>query len=176
METAAIEMKVTGASRYRAISRKLKKAAADKDLQRRLTKSVREEGRPALAAVKAAWLTVEVTSLPPNDRGGHGRPDLSTGLRSRVSRATGISATQRGIKIAVSGKRVDARYPSLPFYLNGMPRAKPWRHPVFGHRKTWTAQKGQEVFAPTLLKHSKAWRDGCEDAMDGFVADLDRGL
>ena len=171
-----LQMKVSGADRYRKMSRELKKAADRKELQKKLTKSIRAEGGPALAAVKAAWLTVEVTSLPPNDRGGHARPDRSTNLRSRVARATTISTTQRGIRIKVNGKRVDAKYPSLPFYLNGMPRAKPWRHPVFGNREVWVAQKGQEVFTPTLRQHSKAWWHGCERAMDEFVGELDRSV
>jgi len=38
------------------------------------------------------------------------------------------------------------------------------------------AQKGQEVFAPTLKGFSPAWRKGCESAMDEFVAELDRGV
>lgn len=175
MSSAEIQMKVSGADRYKALSRRVKKAANGKDLQRKLTKAIRKEGGPALAAVRAAWLTVDVTSLPPNDRGGHGRPDTATGLRARVARATGISATQRGIAIKVPGRRVDPKYPSLPFYLNGLPRGKPWRHRVFG-RDVWVGQKGQEVFAPTLKSFSPAWRNGCEDAMDEFVAEIDRGL
>lgn len=180
-DVAVIQMKVSGADRYRQVSRRMKKAAVSKELQRKLTKSIRDEGRPALAAVRAAWLTVDVTSLPPNNRGGHGRPDTSTNLRARVARATGISVQQRGIKIKVNGKRVDPKYPSLPFYLNGMPRKKNWRHKVFNRRRrdgsfVWVAQKGQEVFAPTLKGFSPAWRKGCEGAMDEFVADLDRGL
>jgi hypothetical protein len=174
MPSAEIQMKVSGADRYKALSRRMKKAGRG-DLQRKLTKAVRKEGGPALAAVRAAWLTVDVTSLAPNDRGGHGRPDASTGLRARVARATGISATQRGIAIKVAGRRVDPKYPSLPFYLNGLPRAKPWRHRVFGH-DVWVGQRGQEVFAPTLKGFSPQWRQGCEDAMDELVAEIDHGL
>jgi hypothetical protein len=176
MASAEIQMKMTGADRYRAVSRKLKKAAGGKELQRKLTKAVRKEGGPALAATRAAWLAVDVKSLPPNDRGGKGRPDTSTGLRSRVARATGISVTQHGIAIKVSGRRVDPKYPSLVYYLNGFPRKRDWRHMVFGHKTVWVAQKGQEVFAPTLRGFSPQWRQGCEDAMDEFVDEIDHGL
>jgi len=176
MAGAEIEMKVFGADRYRRVSREIKKAANGKELQRKLTKAIKTEGQPALAAVKEAWLAVEVTSLPPNNKGGHGRPDTSTGLRSRVARASVITVQQRGIKITVKGKRVDPEYPSLVFYLNGMPQRRNWRHPVFGNREVWVAQKGQEVIPKVPLTFSKAWRNGCEDAMDEFVADLDRGL
>ena len=171
-----LQMKVSGADRYRALSRRLRKAADGNELQRKLTKSIRSEGGPALAAVREAWLAVDVTSLPPNNRGGHARPDTSTGLRSRVARASVITVQQRGIKITVRGKQVDPNYPSLVFYLNGMPKAKPWRHPVFGNREVWVAQRGQEVIPKVPLEFSKAWRNGCEGAMDEFVADIDRGL
>jgi hypothetical protein len=171
MSDASINKKDSGPDRSRALSRRMKKASRG-DLQRKLTKAIRTEGGPALAAVRAAWLTVDVSS----SRGGIARPDTATGLRARVARATGISVQQRGIKISVSGRRVDPKYPSLPFYLNGMPRSKPWRHPVFGNREVWVAQKGQEVFAPTLKSFSPQWRKGCEDAMDEFVREIDHGL
>lgn len=172
MATASLEMKVSGADRFRALSRQIKTVTRRQELQRKLTKSIRAEGGPALAAVKAAWLTVNVSALPPSARPSR----ASTGLRARVAAATGIKVQQRGIKISVNGRRVDPKYPSLPFYLNGFPRAKPWRHPVHGNREVWVAQKGQEVFAPTLKEHSKAWWHGCEHAMDEFVDELDRGV
>lgn len=175
MPPAEIQMKVSSADRYRALSRRLKQAAAGKDLQRKLTKAIRAEGGPALAATRAAWLAVDVTSLPPNDRGGKGRPDTSTGLRARVARATGISATQHGIAIKVSGRRVDPKYPSLVYYLNGFPRGRPWRHKVFGHN-VWVAQRGREVIPAVPRTFAPQWRQGCEDAMDEFVAEIDRGL
>lgn len=168
-------MRVTGADRYRALSRRLKKAAGGNDLQRKLTKAIRKEGAPALAATRAAWLAVDVTSLAPNARGGHARPDRSTGLRARVARATTLSTTQRGIALKVNGRRVDPEYPSLVFYLNGMPRGRNWRHRVFGH-DVWVAQKGQEVIPKVPKTFAPQWRRGCEGAMDEFVAEIDRGL
>lgn len=174
MPTGEIQLKVDGAAlQYRALSRQLRKLGRG-DLQRKLTRAIRKEGGPALAAVKAAWLTVDVKSLAPNDRGGVARPDTATGLRRRVARATRIQVLQSGIRITVNGRRVDPKYPSLVFYLNGFPRQRNWRHKVFGHN-VWVAQRGQEVFYPTLREFAPTWRAGVIRAMDEFATELESG-
>jgi hypothetical protein len=167
--SAGLWIKTDGAQKYRALSRRLREAGRG-DLQRKLTRSIRQEGAPALAAVRAAWLTVDVES----SRGGTARPDRDTGLRQRVARATRIQVLQTGIRISVSGARVDPKYPSLVFYLNGFPRTRSWRHPVFGNRLVWTAQKGEEVFYPTLREFTPAWRAGIKRAMEETAAEIER--
>jgi hypothetical protein len=168
MPSATVWVKADGGQKYKAIARRLRKAGRG-DLQRKLTKAVREEGQPALAAVRAAWMTVDVEST----KGGTAPPDRATGLRRRVARATRIRALQSGISIAVNANSVDARYPSLVYYLNGFPRTRSWRHPVFGNRLVWTAQKGQEVFYPTLREFAPAWRAGIYRAMEETAAEIE---
>lgn len=171
MPTGELALKVDNlALEHRALQRQLSKLKR-RDLQRKLTAAIRKEGQPALSAVRAAWLTVDVES----SRGGIARPDRETGLRRRVARATTISVRQTGIRIAVNGRRVDSKYPSLVFYLNGFPRTRAWRHPVFGNRLNWTAQKGEEVFYPTLNEFRPAWRAGIERAMREFKDELESG-
>lgn len=140
------------------------------DLVGPLRTAVRREGRPTVAAVKAAWLTVEVSS----SRGGTARPDRSTGLRARVSAATRLSITSTGIRIAVSANAVDPRYgKSLTWYLNGSGR-RPWRHPVFGRRtrpSDWAVQRGQEVFFSTVGAHTPAFRAAIAAAMEQVAAE-----
>jgi hypothetical protein len=159
------------AGQHRAIQRQLGQLKR-RDLQRKLTAALRKEGQPALTAVRAAWLTVDVES----DRGGTAPPDRSTGLRRRTARATRLAVRQTGIQISVDGERVDPAYPSLVMYLNGFPRRRSWRHPVFGNRLVWTAQKGQEVFYPTLNEFRPAWLAGTKRAMAEFVEELERGI
>lgn len=168
MPSAAVWVKSDGAQKYRALSRRLREAGR-RDLQRKLTRSIRAEGGPALSAVRAAWLTVDVGS----SRGGTARPDTSTSLRQRVARATRIQVLQSGIRISVNGRRVDPKYPSLVFYLNGFPRTRAWRHPVFGNKLVWTAQKGEEVFYPTLREFTPAWRAGIKRAMEETAAEIE---
>jgi hypothetical protein len=179
MPSAAVWVKTDGAQKYRALSRRLR-GAGRRDLQRKLTRSIRAEGGPALSAVQAAWLTVDVKSLAPNDRGGTARPNTSTGLRQRVARATRIQVLQSGIRISVNGRRVDPKYPSLVFYLNSFPRKRDWRHKVFNQRRkrdnsfVWVAQRGQEVFYPTLREFTPAWRAGIKRAMEETAAEIER--
>lgn len=177
MPSLEVWIKADGAQRYRSVARKLR-GAGRRDLQLKLTRAIRAEGQPALAAVRAAWLTVDVKSLPPNDRGGHARPDVSTGLRQRVARATRMQVRQYGIGIVVNGRRVDPNYPSLVFYLNGFPRNRDWRHKVFNRQNKrghflWATQRGEEVFATTLFPFAPRWRRGCERAMEETAAEIE---
>ena len=168
MPTASVWMKVDGAEKYRALSRRLREAGAGK-LQRDLTKAVRKEGGPALAAVRQAWLGVEVSS----SKGGTAPPDTSTSLRARTARATRIQVQQRGIRISVNNARVDPKYPSLVFYLNAMPSGRDWRHPVFGNREVWVAQRGQEVFYPTLRRFAPQWRKAIMRVMEETAREIE---
>lgn len=134
------------------------------DLQRDLRQAVRREGEPAVAAVRAAIMAVDVTS----SKGGTARPDRSTGLRARVAAATKVQATTTGVKITVNGRQVDLVYgKSLAWYLAATRR--PWRHPVFGRRANpadWQVQQGQPVFFPTLDAHRPAFRAAILRAME----------
>jgi hypothetical protein len=136
------------------------------DLKRDLTRAVRAEGQPAVAAVQAAWRSVQVTG---SSRGGTAHPDVSRGLRGRVAAASRVQATQAGVRITVDGKKVDPVYGnSLAWYLNGSGR-RPWRHPVFGRTanpQDWQQQQGQEVFFQTLREHGPRFRAAIERAME----------
>lgn len=147
-------VKVEGQEQYKALARRLKQAGRG-DLQRKMTKSIRREGQPALRAVKAAWLRVDVSSSA-------GGGTASTGLRRRVSAATRISILGSGIRIRVEPKQVDPAYgKSLTFGLDGLGR---WRHPVYG-RDIWVQQYGEEVFFKTLEPFEARFRAGIQDAM-----------
>lgn len=138
------------------------------DLIGPLRTAIRREGTPTVSAVRAAWLTVDVTS----SRGGTARPDESTNLRARVAAATRLSITSTGIRITVNGDAVDPRYGrSLVWYLNGSGR--PWRHPIFGRRarsQDWAVQRGQEVLFSTVEAHAPAFRAGIARAMEEVAA------
>jgi hypothetical protein len=127
--------------------------------------AVRHQARPVVDAVKAAWLRVEVSST----RGGTARPVRHTGLRARVAAATGLTFTPDGVNITVSDNAVDPLYGrSLTWYLNGSGR--PWRHPVFGNRRNWTVQHGQEVFFSTVERHAPEFRAAVERGMEEVAA------
>jgi hypothetical protein len=165
-------IKIEGADKYRRLSLRLK-AAGRGDLQRKLNRAIRRQGGPALTAVRAAWLTVDVQS----EKGGRVRPDRSTGLRRRTAAATRISVLQRGVSIQVKGSRIDPGYGrSLAWYLNGSPGRRPWRHPVFGRRENpndWQQQRGQEVFFSTLRRHERDFRAAVDRAMETTAKEIE---
>ena len=69
-------------------------------------------------------------------------------------------------------KKVDPRFPSLPFHLDRL-GSKPWRHPVFGNRNVWTIQYGQEVFYKTLSRYDAKFRKAVLDAMDEIAKEIE---
>lgn len=149
-------LKVHNQDVFRRLVRALNDAG-NGDLRRDLVREIRAEGQPALAATRAAWPTVDVTS----SRGGG---TASTGLRARIAAATKIQVQQNGIRVHVNPRQVDARYGrTLTFGMNNMGR---WKHPVFGNRNYWESQYGQEVFYKTLERYEPRWRRGIERAMD----------
>lgn len=160
-------IKIHGQDQYKRLAKRLRDAGRG-DLQRRLTREIRRQGNPALAAVKSAWATVDVRS--------EGDGGESSGLRSRVAAATRVSILGSGIRIRVEGRRVDPRYGrSLTYGLNGLGR---WRHPVFPDPSktrgewTWTQQWGQEVFYKTLERFEGTWRAGIERAMEETAREI----
>lgn len=134
------------------------------DLIGPLRDAVRREGRPTVAALQAAWLTVDVQS----SKDGTARPTAHLHLRQRVAAATNLQVTSTGIRIGVRDRAIDPRYGrSLVWYLNGSGR--PWRHPIFGRRarsQDWAVQRGQEVLFGTVSAHAPAFRAGIARAME----------
>src|SRR5690606_4117003 len=141
---------------YRALSQALK--GADRQLQRDLRRRIRQEGQPALTAVRAAAQGIEMTSTP---SAGGGR--RSTGLRARLAAATRVSAQATGVRIAVQENRVDPEYGNT--LVQGSEGLKRWRHPVFGNTEKWVGQKGSPWFYPTLRREGPAFRAAVERAM-----------
>lgn len=160
--TLAVDMQVRGQEKFNRLAKRLKAAGA-KGLQRQLTAAVRKEGTPALAATRAAWRTIDVT--PPAGSTGQ-----STGLRARVAAATKIGVRQTGIRIWVNGKQVDPEYGYQLVY--GLDDQRRWRHPLFGNRRHWYSQQGQEVFYSTLNRFSPQWREGIEKAMEEIAREI----
>jgi len=155
--------KVARQEEFARLARKLKSVENGQKLQRRLTRNVRRAGQPALTAVKRKWHSIDVRS--------EGDGGERSGLRARADRATIISVTGKGIRIRTIGRRVDPRYPSLAFYLNGLGN-KGWRYPVFGNRKVWRQNWGTEIFHPTLSRFERVWRAGVEAAMDETAKEI----
>ena len=160
MATFRIETSTDIQDRYVGLRDQLRELGRS-DLKRRINRKIKLTGEPALAAVRAATLRIDVKS----SAGGSG----STGLRRRVAAALKISTLPSGISIGVSGKKVDPRYGrSLSYLLNGQGT---WRHPVFG-TDTIVEQTGEDAFFGTLDAYRPRWRAAIEQAMDEAAREL----
>ena len=151
------------ATRYVALRNRIRDAGRA-DLKRKINRNIKRAGEPALTAVRAATLRIDVTST---GRGGQSRQ-----LRRRVAAATKISTLPSGIRIGVRGRQIDPRYGrSLAFLLYGQGT---WRHPVFGDQDVLVEQQGQDAFFETLRPFRREWQAAIEQAMEETVRELDR--
>lgn len=170
--------RVTGRGRSSQALQELRrrmKAAGRVDLASKMRRQIKQAGDPVVAEIRGAVMQVQVTS----SRGGQGHPKRSTNLRARVAAATGISQTQKGIRIRVSANRVDPQYGvTLPRYLDASlgGRWVRWRHPIFWPGPIGTAparrvtqQKGSPYFFDTINRHkedfSRAVDQAAQDAL-----------
>lgn len=168
MSTLPIFVSAQGAQELQQLSRRLKDAGRG-DLQKQLRREIREAGKPVITDIRQAVMNVDVSS----SRGGMAPPNRSTGLRARTAKATGLSVTQRGIRIRVKGRRVDPKYPSLVKYLDGtIGKYGRWRHPVFWPGKIGTApanrvvqQSGEAYFFVTINRHRRQFRRAAFEAI-----------
>lgn len=157
-----ITIKVSSRSRLQRAARRLREAG-EGGLQARITAAIVEASPAALAAVRAAWLGVDVQST----RGG----GSSSGLRGRIAGATDFVPIGRGVRFQVDGAQVDPAYGrSLAWYVNGVGR---WRHPVFGNTNAWTQQSGETVFAPTLRAQEPQYRMQLERVLDEVAREIE---
>lgn len=161
MGTLPILVSMQGAQELKALSRRFKDAGRG-DLRKQLRQEIKEAGKPVIGNLRTAVMGVDVSST----RGGHARPDRSTGLRRRVAKHTGLSVTQNGIRIRVRSRLVDPQYPSLVKYLIAPEIGKfaRWRHPVFKD-SVWTQQSGEAAFFPTIHRHRRDFRKAAFTAM-----------
>jgi hypothetical protein len=154
-----VRANVRGKRELRRISRNLRQT--NRGLQRKCTAEIRKAGQPALAAVRSAFMGVDIAS----SGGGGG----STGLRARVAAATKITPIAQGIKIKIYYNQVDPAYGrTLASGVDG----ELWRHPVFGNRRVWTFEVGEDTFYPTLEQHADEWADAAERVLDWVESQL----
>lgn len=75
-----------------------------------------------------------------------------TGLRSKVAAGvtSTVQASTRDYKLYIrqTGRALDAKQQRLPRHID----KGAWRHPVYGNRKVWVAQRGHPYYVSTIRK------------------------
>lgn len=166
---------VENVQQYRDLARRLR--AGKNDLRKAFRQKILEAGKPAVEDVRAAVLSLQVSSTHGGGRAQRRQYAASKaasaraaanalrrhgGLRRTIASATGVEATTKGIRIVVRGNKLPADQRSLPRHLDSHGG---WRHPTFGH-KPWVRQKGGPYFESTISKHAGDFRRKVIEAID----------
>lgn len=117
--------------------------------------------------VSKARATAKASLEKARERAGRRR----AGLRGSVAAATKLQITAKGVRFVVSSAQLPESQKSLPRHLDS---AKGWRHPVFGNREVWVAERGGPWFAETLKKRAPEFRAAVVDAMEQTRAELEK--
>ena len=138
--------------------RALRDEADGRQLRLDLARKFRGAARPALVAVRAAVRTMPSMGL------GHS-PSLRAKVASAVKMTVRVSR-KAGVSIWVDETRPMPRgFDKAPAYLNS---DKPWRHPVFGNRRNWVAQRSRRPgwFTDTLEQFYPAFVHQASEALE----------
>lgn len=190
-----IFVSVEGSREMRELATRLKRFKRE-DLRKKLRSRLKDAGDPTVKAIQAAAMRVRVTPEPTVEwssteqrmvpKKPTRKPDKrrrSTNLRMRVARATRVSVTARGIRIAVSAKRVGPYGVTLPRYLDASisNRWWRWRHPVFFPGSISDAppsrvvqQRGQPYFFGPITSRRAAFRKAAFRAISEVGDELQR--
>lgn len=127
-----MQVSIREGAELKIISKALRKSADGKALKLEMTRALRKELKPIVAAVKAAY-----------GGGVKLRPALARATRGQV-KTTGKGA---GARVMVDGRKMPAGMGRIPRYREG---SATWRHPVFGDTDVWVTQPPVPVFYNTV--------------------------
>lgn len=170
------EIRIAGLDELDRLARQLH-AASGGELQRKLKRELETASRPIKQKLAQAVLKVEVTS----SRGGHAKPNRSTGLRRRMAAAIEVRPTADGVRFVVNAQKVDPTYgAALSRYSDGeVRRYRRWRHPVFADRAnqtrdewTWVTQTGSPWFFNAFRNSRTVIEVALKRAVDAAARDI----
>lgn len=185
-----VSVRIEGAEQLYALNRRLKEV--DKRLATKLRKSIRTGVKPAVAATKTAIKTLPITGA----RGGgakerkkyvyaqskaktkekrQAKARRASGLRDTIARAIKVDIKTgkktAAVRILVDRSKLPPSQRTLPGHLDD---PKGWRHPVFGDRDVWVAQKGGPWFERTIRRHVGTVRNSILAAMEDLAREVDK--
>lgn len=172
-----VELKVTGQEKFRRAAHQM--AVANRTVQGEVAKGFRAAARPIVGAIRAEVRSDKGSSergrhASTIDRQLHVlsrvRQNKATGryterqirsinkrltrlesLRENIASAAGATASGGAVKASLAFR---VRAGQLPPSQRKLPRRwdspAGWRHPVFGNRDIWVAQKGHPYFRSTI--------------------------
>lgn len=160
-----MQVTIRDAGDLRAVGKALKRASDGKEIGRQLRKELRGQLRPMVAAVKAAWLSAPSHGHGSSTRARRGQPDLRVLLAKATGGQVRFAGREAGVRVRTDGRKMPSGSKALPGYAEGI-RRRPWRHPVFGDRETWVAQRPSPQFYQAVEPDEQAARREAIRAVD----------
>lgn len=166
-----IATNVQQVQQFRDLSKRLKTAGRG-DLRKQLNTAIKDAGRPIVDDVRNAAQGLHSNSShgggakqrqrysasrARSERAAANAMRRSGSLRRRVAGATALESTQRGVRFVVRSAQLPEDQRSLPRHMNS---EKGTRHPVFGNRDKWVAQRWAPAgfFSKTISQKSHDFR------------------
>lgn len=146
---------------FKRFARELRRHADGKELRKELALRVRKALDPARDKARSDIMGMRSLGTrvgPP--------------LRASVARAT---ITEVRVEGALAGGRLKAKDRPMPRGFRNAPKRlnsrRGWRHPVFGRKAVWVAQRGQQGWFTDAVKQGEAaYRKAVKAAMDDLAA------
>lgn len=147
-----------------------------------LRKAIRKAAKPAINDVKRAIKAIPIRGEKSARGGGykqrqaHRTIKTHRGLRGRIASATGLQykdgPRSAAVKIRINSSALPKDQRTLPRRLDSL---EGWRHPLFGNKKHWYAQRGQPYWEVTLRKHGPKVLHDVIEAMETTAKHIAEG-
>lgn len=171
-----------GEGEFRALGKRLAKAADGKLLRRNLTRNIqlqlsglrkdlqasirRVESRGVSTGGARARRAHHLSRRARERRGGYGlRATIATAIKTRV-KYTGDTV---GARVYVDTSALPRDQRKLPRYLDS---TRGWKHPVFGHKGRWARQTGAQWWEPPIRTAGPKVRVAVLAAIDQTIREI----
>lgn len=171
----ALSLKLQGQRRFRDTARRLREAGRT-DLVKQMAGGLRQAAKTALADQRREVQQLDINGVRGPARPARTRrPKPATGLRRRVAATVDLEVRTAGqkpmVRFVARGERMPAGQQNMPRNLDN---PKGWRHPLFGDRLRWYAQRGGSWFWPPLQRHIRDFRKAIDDAITMVIEKIER--
>jgi len=163
-----VQIRIETGDDLRRVSRGLRLLADGKEIRKRFVREVGKEIRPIANEVRAAYRAAPSKDQP----NPPGRGDLRRLLARATTASVRTSGRQAGVTLRVDGRKMPPGMGGVPGMYEGR---RPWRHPVFGQRRTWVRQDSRPTFDRIVAARAPAVGRRVQGLADELARDVVKG-
>lgn len=168
-----ISLRIRGEDQLAEVARRLRRG--DQVLRGELLEGLRTAARPAVADIKRAISTADVSGRRTRSRRRFTARIVAPPLRARIARAVESDISTGGgdprVTIRLREGSIPVRARLVVKYIVGS--ASRWRHPIMGRRSTWVSQNAPNVWWKTLQPHLPRFRAQVDRAVSDTARQLE---